>query len=453
MPLMSDHFKGDARLNRCLVEDAAHVTPGQSGDFVSLIQSALQILDDAEIAGGELAAKTYGPITAGAVLSYKRKRDIVNRAYQTTADDIVGRMTIAALDQEMLARQVRPAPAATEYFVDVGHATPILSFAIAAPAASKKPAPKPGPNPFPWPVTNITLKVGETKILGLRKFNVGPPPDVVVQTSNTEVAFVFQCGHLKDRTKERYTDKTVSDMINETAPVELHGFFFFQITGKKQGAARLDATQRGGGAYAASVMVIVEPNPKALSLGAAFATLWNNHPLQTANGKIHYPCVGNDRNKDFAGHNPPLFNMQCMVRLCWALDKSGVDLSGMRGFTSCFTADPHLRKKREHRHHFSDPNDFSHWSKAIGKSYDFNARPPFAPEPMPGLAAFWFVQGRTGIIRFDHYFTPKGREAMTGGHIDLWNRNTMGNTIQSPNAYEGMSAFLRSKRIRFWPID
>jgi hypothetical protein len=29
--------------------------------------------------------------------------------------------------------------------------------------------------------------------------------------------------------------------------------------------------------------------------------------------------------------------------------------------------------------------------------------PPFSPEPMPGLAAFKFVEGRQGIILFTHY--------------------------------------------------
>lgn len=35
----------------------------------------------------------------------KRKRDILSRAYQTTADDIVGKLTIASLDAEMRAKE------------------------------------------------------------------------------------------------------------------------------------------------------------------------------------------------------------------------------------------------------------------------------------------------------------------------------------------------------------
>jgi hypothetical protein len=45
----------------------------------------------------------YGPATANAVLRYKRKRDIVNRSYQTSADNVVGKMTIASLDREIKA--------------------------------------------------------------------------------------------------------------------------------------------------------------------------------------------------------------------------------------------------------------------------------------------------------------------------------------------------------------
>src|SRR5262249_41293895 len=41
--------------------------------------------------------------TAAAVLAYKRKRNIVNRTYQAQADNIVGKMTMAALDREMVA--------------------------------------------------------------------------------------------------------------------------------------------------------------------------------------------------------------------------------------------------------------------------------------------------------------------------------------------------------------
>ena len=40
-------------------------------------------------------------MTQQAVLNYKRARSIINYAYQTQADAIVGNMTIAALDDEV----------------------------------------------------------------------------------------------------------------------------------------------------------------------------------------------------------------------------------------------------------------------------------------------------------------------------------------------------------------
>ncbi len=50
----------------------------------------------------------YGAKTAAAVLAYKQKRNIVNRAYQTTADNVVGKMTVVAIDKELLASEIVP---------------------------------------------------------------------------------------------------------------------------------------------------------------------------------------------------------------------------------------------------------------------------------------------------------------------------------------------------------
>lgn len=110
MPLRSRLFGGDALLERCAHEDAAHVTPGARGAHVGKIQTALFAIDGLNVARTELEPSHYGPSTAAAVLAYKRRRSIVNRAYQTQADDIVGRMTIAALDADMLLVECRPAP-------------------------------------------------------------------------------------------------------------------------------------------------------------------------------------------------------------------------------------------------------------------------------------------------------------------------------------------------------
>jgi len=63
---------------------------------------ALVLLDDLQVDPGEMLAKRYGSSTTAAVLSYKRARNIINFSYETQVDNIVGKMTIAALDREML---------------------------------------------------------------------------------------------------------------------------------------------------------------------------------------------------------------------------------------------------------------------------------------------------------------------------------------------------------------
>ena len=108
MALLSATFARDARLERCLVDDSAHLTLGTKGDFVGKVQAALMFVDDADIAESELASETYGPSTAAAVLKYKEKRKIINTSYQTHADNIVGKMTIKALDAELQKAENSP---------------------------------------------------------------------------------------------------------------------------------------------------------------------------------------------------------------------------------------------------------------------------------------------------------------------------------------------------------
>src|SRR5262245_2177716 len=101
MALQSQLFSGDSKLEAAAVSDPAHIVPGAKGEHVRKIQLALIQLDGATIdADGQ-----YGPATAAAVLAYKRKRNIVNRTYQTQADNIVGKMTIDRLDKEVLAAE------------------------------------------------------------------------------------------------------------------------------------------------------------------------------------------------------------------------------------------------------------------------------------------------------------------------------------------------------------
>jgi peptidoglycan hydrolase-like protein with peptidoglycan-binding domain len=105
MSLQSQLFQGDSKLQAAAVSDPAHILLGAAGAHVLKIQSALIVLDNAIIDEGELQRSFYGPSTAVSVMAYKKKRNIINRSYQTQADDIVGKMTIASLDQEMLAKE------------------------------------------------------------------------------------------------------------------------------------------------------------------------------------------------------------------------------------------------------------------------------------------------------------------------------------------------------------
>ncbi|WP_284316461.1 peptidoglycan-binding domain-containing protein [Labrys miyagiensis] len=99
--LISSLLREDPRLQACLVDDAAHLTVGSQGRAVAKVQMALLALDWLRIDQGEIRSQTYGSSTAAAVLSFKSKRGIINYNYQRTADNIVGKMTIAALDKEM----------------------------------------------------------------------------------------------------------------------------------------------------------------------------------------------------------------------------------------------------------------------------------------------------------------------------------------------------------------
>src|SRR6476619_1751601 len=101
MPLLSQIFSGDAKLEACAVQDSAHITQGARGNHVAKIQSALNLVDRANLQIDGI----YGTGTAAAVLRYKQARDIVNRTYQRQADNIVGKMTIDRLDKDVLAAE------------------------------------------------------------------------------------------------------------------------------------------------------------------------------------------------------------------------------------------------------------------------------------------------------------------------------------------------------------
>jgi hypothetical protein len=97
MSLRSKLFQGDPKLEAAASVDSGHVVPGARGQHVGKIQTALNRVDRARIRIDNI----YGPETAGAVLAYKQTRGIINRRYQSTPNNIVGKMTVAALDEEL----------------------------------------------------------------------------------------------------------------------------------------------------------------------------------------------------------------------------------------------------------------------------------------------------------------------------------------------------------------
>lgn len=97
MALRSRLFQGDPKLEAAAVSHPAHIAPGAAGDHVKKIQFAVARLNGLPLDQDGI----YGPKTSAAVLQFKKARDIVNRSYQSQADNIVGIMTIKALDDEM----------------------------------------------------------------------------------------------------------------------------------------------------------------------------------------------------------------------------------------------------------------------------------------------------------------------------------------------------------------
>ncbi|WP_407183431.1 peptidoglycan-binding protein [Bradyrhizobium centrosematis] len=106
-----------SRLLSCLRSDPQHILPkyrgGRDGKEVEAIQQALKKINatwPAEMKMPEITDKAgeYGPTTVAAVRKYKE----VNAIQRTgqPLDDIVGRMTISRLDEELKNLRLRPVP-------------------------------------------------------------------------------------------------------------------------------------------------------------------------------------------------------------------------------------------------------------------------------------------------------------------------------------------------------
>lgn len=166
MSLQSTLFKGDPKLEACAVVDAAHVVPGATGPHVSKIQEALLRLDGAGIAAGERGESRYGLSTAAAVLKYKRARRLINFPYQAQADNIVGKMTVTSLDNELFALERRTAPTPSPAMSALAERDKAISLQWAQAAVAQLTearqfivSPPPGPLPGLPPIVPPTVRL------------------------------------------------------------------------------------------------------------------------------------------------------------------------------------------------------------------------------------------------------------------------------------------------------
>lgn len=137
MALQSKLLRGDAKLEAALISDPAHIAPGAVGPHVAKIQQALNLLDGTSLnPDGK-----YGPATSGAVLAYKQKRNIINSSYQTQADNIVGKLTMASLDAEMLEKERQPEPVPDRDQITATTRSGPATFAITQRVAAPTPPP------------------------------------------------------------------------------------------------------------------------------------------------------------------------------------------------------------------------------------------------------------------------------------------------------------------------
>lgn len=185
------------RLDQCLVDDAAHITlrqPREKGEHVTRVQLALLAIMRNARFGPEVARAEYGPNTAAAVLHFKRERNILNTALcQTAPDNIVGKKTIAALDQEMQRKQLPPG---RQPSVKMGVA-PLVKLGFA-------------PEDLLRPMLDLDLK----DVLGLGPDAVLPPLDIFVQFDGGDAA--------AEGTRRRAEEASFSAKFSTPAYLQTH---------------------------------------------------------------------------------------------------------------------------------------------------------------------------------------------------------------------------------------
>lgn len=100
------------RLDACLALDGQHITPGQQGDHVKAIQDALaaikRLRPQLGLPVNPDPPGTFGAGTVASIRKYKSENHI-SRPGQPL-DDIVGRMTITQLDNDLVGSKPEPVP-------------------------------------------------------------------------------------------------------------------------------------------------------------------------------------------------------------------------------------------------------------------------------------------------------------------------------------------------------
>jgi hypothetical protein len=168
-----------ARLESCLRSDPAHIMPksrgGQDGPQVEAVQKALKKINAAlplELKIGDItdAAGVYGQNTADVVRKYK-ELNAIQRTGQPL-DDVVGRMTISALDDELKNLRLRPGP---------------------SPRPPTPPSPDPpAPNRFP---TAFCLQNGRIFLDGTTAVKRSPPMSPAEWVGKTQATFDTICSN------------------------------------------------------------------------------------------------------------------------------------------------------------------------------------------------------------------------------------------------------------------
>jgi hypothetical protein len=238
--LRSQIFAGDTKLEAAAISDPAHITQGAAGQHVVKIQQALIQLDGAIIDPDELQSGRYGPSTAKAVLAYKRKRHIINRRYETTADDIVGRMTMAALDEEMLKHEHDNLALAIEgpfllhhpLIVYPPQAQMMLHFGVPASAQVQQIRRRRPPGPRPAPVNFPITDTPNMPPISFRCNVHGAAPALVAKTAfRWELAVNYNSGTCHSGTKKDGSTRSTNLTHHETVIGDNFIPFFPKIRG------------------------------------------------------------------------------------------------------------------------------------------------------------------------------------------------------------------------------